>query len=179
MGAPTCTRLCPLSALESGTGSSRSLPGVAAVPQTWQAPHLPRQPKPLPANLIPARVHKLRIQQAQDRSLSQSRATPSSQATPPTSQPGPGGSSRGAPRAPIPMGLREVTMKLTPKTSRPHGQAPTTRLTQLTFPPLPLTKRSSQFGPTKGLSLGAHVLPCRCSPACPVGPDVKGPGTRA
>lgn len=69
--------------------------GWPQVPRTWQEPCLPRQLKPLPSNLILTRVHDLSILQAQDRSLSQRRATPSSQATPAMLQPGPRGQVKG------------------------------------------------------------------------------------
>lgn len=94
-GAKTYTGLCPLSALEIGTGSSTSCPGVAIVPQAQQEPYLPRQPKPLPSNLIPPRVHDLSIPQAREGSPSQRRATLPSQATPAMLQRGPGGQATG------------------------------------------------------------------------------------
>lgn len=52
------------------------VPGWPRVPRTQQEPCPPQQPKPLPSDLIPTRLHDVSILPAQDGSLSQRRATP-------------------------------------------------------------------------------------------------------
>lgn len=121
-GAQTRTRLCPLSVLESGTGTSR-VPsqgghrshGHGRSPIYHGSPSHFHQTSSLPGSMISASYrHGTGLR-------------PKAQPPPPLRPPQrccslvPGGRSRGAHRAPIPTGLREETDELTPKTSRPHG----------------------------------------------------------
>lgn len=128
------------------------IPGLPQVPQTRQEPYLPRQPKPLPSNLSPTRVHDLSILQTRDGSPSQRRAAPSSQAILTMLQPGPQGQVTGCSLSTHPHGAvggdsRVITKNQpSPRAQEHRGllyaplQPLSLPLKQLIFPLLPLRR---------------------------------------